>query len=447
MVDGWNDNDRHVLISPRTRPTYTTMPRSRPRAKVIRKLNDIIFKRRQFAFLRHVVFDDDDSIEDLIDLQYESYLRIVSSKRYLFRAEKYRNRNSFFNWDDCLSENSLRFNEEEFLRHFRVSRENFWHLVSLLENHDIFKSRRRRGRRMKHHIPQHVLVFLYRLGCQGSAASDTAVANFFGIGKGTVKNFIRRVVSAIRSLKDTYIVWPSGSEKEEMKQRIKVKYGFQQCIGIIDGTLIVLATRPQEYGDSYYCRKNCYAINVQIICDDKANITYVYGGWPGSTHDNRAWRNSKVFKDAPQYFTDGEYVVGDSAYSQSPVMVQSFKKASGEGNLTHHKEFFNTKLASLRVRGEHCIGILKNRFPWLKNCNILLDSEDGMKEILQLLECSCILHNIFLQHEDDIPPEWYEDIDNGHYWTSDADGNTVGDMERGDRREAVFRAFINDYYI
>ena len=70
-----------------------------------------------------------------------------------------------------------------------------------------------------------------------------------------------------------------------------------------------------------------------------------------------------------------------------------------------------------------------------------------MKEILQLLECSCILHNIFLQHEDDIPPEWYEDIDNGHYWTSDADGNTVGDMERGDRREAVFRAFINDYYI
>ena len=54
------------------------MPRSRPRAKVIKKLNDIIFKRSQFAFLRHVVFDDDDLIEDLIDLQYESYLHTVS---------------------------------------------------------------------------------------------------------------------------------------------------------------------------------------------------------------------------------------------------------------------------------------------------------------------------------------------------------------------------------
>jgi hypothetical protein len=60
------------------RTNTTTMPRSRPRAKVIKKLNDIIFKRSQFAFLRHVVFDDDDLIEDLIDLQYESYLHTVS---------------------------------------------------------------------------------------------------------------------------------------------------------------------------------------------------------------------------------------------------------------------------------------------------------------------------------------------------------------------------------
>jgi hypothetical protein len=35
-----------------------------------------------------------------------------------------------------------------------------------------------------------------------------------------------------------------------------------------------------------------------------------------------------------------------------------------------------------------------------------------------------------------------EDINNGHYWTLDADGNKVGDMEQGDRREAVFYAFI-----
>ena len=126
---------------------------------------------------------------------------------------------------------------------------------------------------------------------------------------------------------------------------------FQKCIGIIDGTLIILEKRPKNYGDSYFCRKQCYAINVQVICDDKGRITYFYGGWPGSTHDNRAWRNCKVFKDGILYFGDGEYLLGDSAYSACVYIVQSFKKVSGS-NLSVYQEFFNTKLGRLRVKSE-----------------------------------------------------------------------------------------------
>jgi hypothetical protein len=67
----------------------------------------------------------------------------------------------------------------------------------------------------------------------------------------------------------------------------QLNYGFQNCIGIIDGTLIFLLHHPIHYGDSYYCRKNAYyAINVQIICNDQIRIRYIYVGWPGSTHGN-----------------------------------------------------------------------------------------------------------------------------------------------------------------
>lgn len=327
-----------------------------------------------------------------------------------------------------------------------MSRKNFWHLVSIVGNHEVFA--RIHGRKRKSSVICHLLVFLYRLGRTGADGSTTSVGTFFGIGNGSVLNFIKRVVVAIKSLKDNVVVWPKDEDKEEMKRRIQVKHGFQNCIGIIDGTLIGLAAKPSVYGESFFCRKHIYAINIQIICDDKGKIRYYYGGWPGSTHDNRAWRNSKVFLDAQSYFQDGEYLLGDSAYSVSAVMVPTFKASSGQ-SLGEHKEFFNQKVAGIRVVSEHCNGILKNRFVCLKNINIDAGVKKGMKEIMDLFECCCILHNIFIDYDDDVPQEWIDDIDANHYWTSDDDESIVlnGSIEQFNRREAVFNAFINDYYI
>ena len=68
-----------------------------------------------------------------------------------------------------------------------------------------------------------------------------------------------------------------------------------------------------------------YALNVMIVCDDRKRIIFYNAGWPGSTHDNRVFRNSKLFYKRGQYFSHHECLLGDSAYSASPVMVQAFK--------------------------------------------------------------------------------------------------------------------------
>ena len=93
-------------------------------------------------------------------------------------------------------------------------------------------------------------------------------------------------------------MWPTASEREVMKTEKKVLYGFQNCIEIIDGTIVILDKRPSYYGDSYWCRKQCYSMNLQVVCDHKGRITYLVGGWPGSVHDNRAWRNCSLFVNA-----------------------------------------------------------------------------------------------------------------------------------------------------
>lgn len=392
--------------------------------------------------------DDDDSVNDLIDHYYQNMEHVVSSSRYLFRNEKNRNRKNFFDWDDCLSENSKRFNDEEFMQHFRMSRKGFRTVLEAIRNDEAFKSHP--GKMRKAPVSHHLLVFLYRIGKEGSGANDGSIATFFGIGKGSVKNYVRRVTQALVNLRHEVIRWPEDKEKDDLKKRMKIKYGFQKCIGIIDGTLIILDKRPTQYGDSYFCRKQCYyAINVQVICDDKGKVTYFYGGWPGSTHDNRAWRNCKVFNDATTWFEEGEYLLADSAYSACLYIVQAFKKVSGS-NLSVHQEFFNTMLGRARVKSEHCIGILKNRFPCLKRMNVAVDGAKGVKAIMQLFTACAVIHNMLLDVDDDIPSEWYDDVDDNHYWTSDYDGigaNGGVDLSSFDRREAVFNSIIEDYYV
>jgi len=138
------------------------------------------------------------------------------------------------------------------------------------------------------------------------------------------------------------------------------------------------------------------------------------------------------------------YLLGDSAFSISPVVVQSFKKTPGQASLCNEEEFFNTKLGSPRVRSEHCIGILKNRFPCLKTINIRIKGRDQLKEFMDLVEACSVLHNILIK-DDDIPQEWIDTIEEQTDWSMaddavDADENVVS------RRDAIFHYVIECYY-
>ena len=151
--------------------------------------------------------------------------------------------------------------------------------------------------------------------------------------------------------------------------------------------------------------KELIALNVQIICDDTGKIVYYYGGWPGSTYDNCAWRSCKIYINGSAYFDEGEYLLADSAWQ---YIVQSFKKLSGESVLSQQKEGFNTSLGQVRVKSEHCIGILKNRFPTFKRISAIIKGPKSIRRVLQLFSCAVILHNMLLETNKPIPLERME---------------------------------------
>jgi hypothetical protein len=423
------------------------MPRKSDRSSLIQHLEAKV-KRQKKEALHRELLDEDDSDQDDRDQYTYSLLQSIKKSRFVYRSQKYRKRRNKFDLQDAISNESVHYSEEEFLYAFRMKRESF---LMLLEQMKLRKAFRPSKFKKQRPVSYQLLVFLFRVGREGTGGSASAVSSYFGIGKGSVSNYVRRCVSALNEIKDQVVYWPNQNERDEMKTRL-TSTGFRHCVGIIDGTLIVLDFRPEQFHECYYSRKSCYALNVMVICDDKKRVTFYLAGWPGSTHDNRVFRNSKLFRNRIEYFSRFEYLLGDSAYSCSSVMVQAFKKHAGCARLPREQEIFNTRLAKVRIASEHCIGILKGRFGCLKRNNIKFKKTNKeVKELVNIIGACIVLHNLLINYdEDDIPKSWYDEMRDNIDWSMyDEERYERANVEDEEvsRRETVFESIINNYGI
>ena len=86
------------------------------------------------------------------------------------------------------------------------------------------------------------------------------------------------------------IKWPSVDERVEAASHV---HAFSGCIGIIDGTLVIIR-RPwrDENHDRYFnARKKLYYINNLDVVDHFGLFIYVEAGFLGAYHDiNVLWR-------------------------------------------------------------------------------------------------------------------------------------------------------------
>ena len=287
----------------------------------------------------------------------------VLHKRYLNRRSYRRRTQKFDLYLRTDHDNYL--TDSEFQFHFRVTRHCFWQLVELVKDHSSFKKKSSDSRGSDPKPPHHqMLVLLKYFGCQGNSASSISLGTFFGIASGAVNNCKEVALEALLSLESRTYIWPDPDERKAIANRIKEQYLFPNCVGIMDGTLLPLAKRPLLHGENYMSRKRFYAIVMLVVCDDQCRILYYHIGWPGSVHNNRVWRTCNLFTRWQQYFSAKEYLLGDSAFTASNLVIPPFKAHAGTF-LSANQVAFNTLLAKLRVKSEHCIGRLKGRWPFL----------------------------------------------------------------------------------
>jgi hypothetical protein len=85
-----------------------------------------------------------------------------------------------------------------------------------------------------------------------------------------------------------------------------------------------------------------------------------------------------------------EYLVADSAFSNTYFAVPAYKRFPGE-NCNNIHVGFNTLLAALCVHSEHTNGICKGSCPWLSHIPIKVSNRALIK---RLIKCQSNSHFI-----------------------------------------------------
>lgn len=335
-------------------------------------------------------------------------------------------------------------NADEFRTMFRMTRTSFVELYHKLKDHQIFKIDG--AGRPQFDIILQLMILLNYFSLNGNGQNFTSIGKMFHVSKGACRDCFNRVLSAVLSLKEEFIVWPDDSGRKEISNRFLVTYGLPDCVGCIDGTLINLVQKPEWMGHDFYTRKCGYAVNALIVCDDDSRINYVYSGWVGSVHDNRVWRNCKMKNNPQNFFSASEYLIGDSAFSPERNIVPSYKAMAGIP-VPPPKEFFNFKLNQGRTKIEHTIGLLKSRFPCLRCLNLKIKEKSDIGKVVNIVLACVVLHN-FLLREPVVEQEYYDIIteelmDEPELYAQRYAMDEVGDPES--RRSEVFRFVLSAF--
>jgi hypothetical protein len=108
-----------------------------------------------------------------------------------------------------------------------------------------------------------------------------------------------------------------------------------------------------------------------IICNNELrNFDYLLG-WPASVHDSHVWNISNQFKKG-HFFPANQYLLADSSFGITHHCIPAFKRVHRGPKLPKDKEELNKLLSKARVKVEHCIGLLKNRFQSLQNIRVVV---------------------------------------------------------------------------
>jgi hypothetical protein len=302
---------------------------------------------------------------------------------------------------DRRADHMIVLDHAEFKRTFRFTQDGVKALVTLL--HDQLHYDTNRGRPLS--VLQQVLVALNHYA-GGHFQRTTALCG--GISQPTVCRVSERVSWAICQHKGKFLKMPTEAQMQATAARMMEKYQLPRFAYGVDGMMVRFDTAPRDFPatiglQDFNCRKNFWAINCQVVCNDEFLILDLDCDWPGRTHDARIW----AWSDVRKYLEGGVapvvyYLAGDSAYPISPVLMKPYNNREAADDAL--SRLFNSRLSAIRTRmSENVFARWKGMFPILR----MLRAHYHHAKII--IVATAILHNIAIKFGE-VEPEEDEEV-------------------------------------
>lgn len=197
----------------------------------------------------------------------EEYRNVVNKKNYRTRI------------------NFTTFYASEFIERFRLRSSEAESVLRVIGPH------------LKHKTTKNMALspqqqFLITLHWFALGTTLTGVSDMHGVSKATVCRAIKRVVKLIvNKMSSQVIKWPQDSSTIPLE--FMRKGGFPSVCGAVDGTLVNLMA-PSQFEEQYVNRHGKHSLNVMLICGPDYSFYYVNSRFPGSVHDARVLRASRI---------------------------------------------------------------------------------------------------------------------------------------------------------
>lgn len=280
------------------------------------------------------------------------------------------------------------YSENEFRRRFRLSKDTVRYLYNLI-GAELEPLATRPGFTISG-----MDKILITLRYYATANFQLVTADFYGVSESSVCKIVPVVSDKIALLRERFIQMPTTDDEIEQNKRDFFNVaGMPAIIGAIDGTLVKI----QEVGGAqnktmFYCRKQYYAINTQIVCDSNAKVLDIVARWPGSIHDETIFINSNIF----ERFLSGEFVrnqrnsilLGDGGYRAETFLATPLRATNQLNRLS--ERMYQAAHISTRNVVERFMGQWKRRFP----CLWIGMRFRKLESVFSVIVATAVLHNI-----------------------------------------------------
>ncbi|RWS19985.1 putative nuclease HARBI1-like protein [Leptotrombidium deliense] len=226
-------------------------------------------------------------------------------------------------------------NEREFHQRYRMSKHCFEKLLSFIGNSlDNVDNR--------NHPPAPEIQLLTALRYYATGVFQHVDGDLMNLSQATVCRIVAKVSNILAGKAREIIHFPEPADCQAEQDGFFQIAGFPGVIGVIDCTHVEIKV-PKVKQERYRNRKNKTTLNVQVIIGCDMRFTNIVCRWPGSVHDSRIFRRSKINSSLNAGNYSG-HLLGDAGYGCKKYLLTPLSNPVTIAEKRYQKRFIKTRL-------------------------------------------------------------------------------------------------------